>query len=41
MIDKADFRIPFAVNFNPDFRFIKDELKYASISKIAASPGNV
>src|SRR5260370_14935194 len=34
MIDKADFRVPFSAHFNPEFRFIKDELKYAGVSGI-------
>jgi len=34
MIDKADFRVPFSANFNSEFRFIKDELKYAGTSGI-------
>jgi hypothetical protein len=34
MIDKADFRVPFSANFNPDFRFINDELKYAGVSGV-------
>ena len=32
MIDKTDFRVPFSASFNPEFRFINDELKYAGVS---------
>ena len=34
MIDKADFRVQYSANFNPEFRFVQNELKYAGVSGI-------
>jgi hypothetical protein len=40
VIDKADFRVPYSVDFHPDFRFLRKEARYAGFCSPAKPSRN-